>query len=232
MVRVSVVVWLVLPPVPLIVIVCVPARVLRDTVMLIVDVPDPGAGIGLGLKLTVTPDGTPLADKVIDELKPPETVVVIVECPVPPGATVIDDGESLIVKFGLVPVTVSVTVVVSTVLPEVPVTVIGYVPVATDAPTVIVIVEVPAPVIDVGLNPTVTPDGWPLAVNVITPSNPPVTALVMVEVPEFPCTIVSEEGEADRLNPGPCAVPASAFNSPEVLGLPQPVAKSYPTVAE
>ena len=44
-----------------------------------VDVPAPGAGIGLGLKLTVTRDGTPLADKLIDELKPPEIVVVIVE---------------------------------------------------------------------------------------------------------------------------------------------------------
>jgi hypothetical protein len=30
-----------------------------------------------GLKLTVTPDGCPVADKAMAELKPPETLVVI-----------------------------------------------------------------------------------------------------------------------------------------------------------
>jgi hypothetical protein len=50
-------------------------------------------------------------------------------------------------------------VVVSTVLPEVPVTVMGYVPVAVEEATVMVMMEVPAPVIEVGLKPTVTPAG-------------------------------------------------------------------------
>jgi len=148
-----------------------------------VDDPEPGAGIGFGLKPTLTRAGTPLADKLIDELNPPEIVVVIVEWPELPLLTVIDDGDALMVKLGLVPVTVSVTVVVSTRLPEVPVTVIGYVPVTVPEPTVIVMVELPAPVIEVGLKPTVTPDGCPLADKEMTPSNPPVTVLVMVEVP-------------------------------------------------
>ena len=95
-------------------------------------------------------------------------------------------GDALIVKFGLVPVTVSETVVVSTVLPEVPFTVMAYVPGAADADTVMVIVELPAPVIEVGLNATVTPLGCPVADRVMVPLKPPVTALVMVEFPALP----------------------------------------------
>ena len=49
--------------------------------MVMVELPAPGAGIGSGLKLTVVPDGTPDADKVMALLKPPLTVVVIVEVP-------------------------------------------------------------------------------------------------------------------------------------------------------
>ena len=60
-------------------------------------------------------------------------------------------------------------------LPEVPVTVMVYVPVAVDEATVIVMVEVPAPVIEVGLKLTVTPVGWPLADKEIAESKPPVT---------------------------------------------------------
>jgi len=168
----------------------------------------------------------------MDESKPPEIAVVIVECPEFPGSTVIDVGDALMVKLGVVPVTVSETVVVSTVLPEVPFTVIVYVPGAVDEATSIVIVEVPAPVIEVGLKLTVTPVGWPLADKVIAESNPPVTVLVMVEVPELPCATVTDVGDAERLKPGPDELPASALISPLPLGLPQPVAKSYPTVAE
>lgn len=158
--------------------------------------------------------------------------MVIVEWPEFPGSTVIDVGDAVMVKFGVVPVTVSETVVVSTVLPEVPFTVIVYVPGGVDEATSMVIVEVPAPVIEVGLKLTVTPVGWPLADNVIAESNPPVTVLVMVEVPELPCATVTEVGEAERLKPGPDELPASALISPLPFGLPQPVAKSYPTVAE
>ena len=46
-----------------------------------VELPEPGAGMGLGLKLTVVPDGMPEADSVIAPLKPPLTVVVIVDVP-------------------------------------------------------------------------------------------------------------------------------------------------------
>ena len=43
-----------------------------------VEVPEPGAAIGFGLKLTLCVLPSPEADKVMGELKPPETAVVIV----------------------------------------------------------------------------------------------------------------------------------------------------------
>ena len=67
----------------------------------------------------------PDAVKVIAELNPPAIVVVIVEVPELPRTTVIAVGEALTVKLGEVPVTVSETVVVAVVLPEVPFTVIA-----------------------------------------------------------------------------------------------------------
>src|SRR2546429_7817877 len=74
-----------------------------------------------------------------------------------PCVTVTLDGEAETLKFGWdVAFTVSVTAVVLVVLPEVPLTVMLYVPAATDAATVNVIVEVPAPVIEGGLKPTIT----------------------------------------------------------------------------
>ena len=54
---------------------------LKPTVMVIVELPAPGAGIAFGLKLTVVPTGTPVADRLIELLKPPLTVVVIVDAP-------------------------------------------------------------------------------------------------------------------------------------------------------
>lgn len=66
-----------------------------------------------GLKLTVTPPGWPLADNVTGELKPPETVEVIVDVPESPGATKTELGEAERLKPPeVVPVTVSETVVV------------------------------------------------------------------------------------------------------------------------
>lgn len=191
-----------------------------------VDVPEPGAAMLLGLKVMDCALPCPEADKLIAELKPPETVVVMVDVPELPRATLIDVGDALMVKLGVVPVTVKETVVVSTVLPEVPVTLMLYVPVAVDEATVIVMVDDPAPVIEVGLKVTVTPVGWPLADNEMAELKPPVTVLVIVEVPAWPCATDTEVGEAERLNPGPDELPARAAIRPAPLGLPQPVAKS------
>ena len=199
--------------------------VVEATAIVIVDVPEPGAAMDVGLKLTVTPVGWPVADKAIGALKPPETAVVIVDVPLLPWTTESEVGAAEMVKLGLaVAVTVSETMVVSIVLPEVPVTVMLNVPVAVDEATVIVIVEVPVPVIEAGLKPTVTPVGWPVAVKETAESKPPVAVLVMVDVPELPCTTDTEVGEAEMLKPG-VDVPESALISP-VFGLPQPVTRS------
>ena len=54
---------------------------LAPTAMVIVELPEPGAGMGLGLKLTVVPEGTPEADRLIALLKPPLTAVLMIEVP-------------------------------------------------------------------------------------------------------------------------------------------------------
>ena len=72
---------------------------LLPTVMVMVEVPEPGAGIGFGLKLTVVPEGTPEADRLIALLKPPLMVVVIVDVPWFPCTILSEAGEAESVKF-------------------------------------------------------------------------------------------------------------------------------------
>jgi hypothetical protein len=64
-----------------------------------VELPVPGAAIEVGLKLTVVPAGAPEAERLIELLKPPLTVVVIVEVPWLPCATLSEVGEAVRVKF-------------------------------------------------------------------------------------------------------------------------------------
>jgi len=109
------------PPVPFIAILWFP-KVALPTLTVIVEVPEPGAGIELGLKVTVWAVPSPVADKAIDELKPSKIVVVIVKLPVPPLETLMDEGEALMVKPGFCFVTFRVTVAVSVVPPDVPLT--------------------------------------------------------------------------------------------------------------
>lgn len=59
----------------------VPTGVLVPTVIVIVELPEPGAGIVTGLKLTVVPVGAPVADNVMALLNPPLTAVVTVDVP-------------------------------------------------------------------------------------------------------------------------------------------------------
>ena len=84
-----------------------------------VEDPEPGAAIDPGLKPAVVPDGSPEAVKVIAELKPSKTAVVMVLVPLAPCATETDAGEAAMVN----PVTVSATVAVCVTPPPVPVTV-------------------------------------------------------------------------------------------------------------
>src|SRR5580658_436996 len=113
-------------------------------------------------------------------------------------------------------VTVSVTSVFSVVAPDVPSTVILYLPGTVDEPTEIVMVEVPAPVTGFGLKPTLTPVGWPLALNVTGESNPPVALTVTTLVPTLPCATETAAGEAETLNAGLLAFVNVAMVSVEV----------------
>ena len=77
-----------------------------------------------GLKLTVTPDGMPLADIVMELLNPPKMAAVIVDVPLPPCAAVTELGLAVRVNPGAVPeVTASETMVVWVIPPPLPVTV-------------------------------------------------------------------------------------------------------------
>jgi len=68
-VRVTVVCCCKPPPLPVTVIGYVPAGVLAPTLIVIVELPDPGAGIVLGLKVTVVPLGAPVAARLMALLK-------------------------------------------------------------------------------------------------------------------------------------------------------------------
>lgn len=86
--------------------------------------PEPGAPMDDGVKLEVTPEGTPVAENEMAESNPPETAVVTTAYPLCPWKRYPEEGETEMVKLpDEVVVTVSDTGVVSTVLPEVPVTV-------------------------------------------------------------------------------------------------------------
>src|SRR5436305_5008302 len=100
-VRLTVVVWVVVPPVPVMVTVEVPTVAVEETVKVSVELPEPGAAIEAGLKEAVTPAGRPEAESEMALLKPPETAVVIVEAPVPPWAIETEVGEAAIVKSGV-----------------------------------------------------------------------------------------------------------------------------------
>ena len=91
------------------------------------------------------------------------------------------------VKLAVV-VTVRVTVVDCCSPPPLPVTTMLYVPAAVPPPTARVSVELPPPGAEIGLGLKVAdvPDGTPVADSKIALLNPPLTAVVMVETPEFP----------------------------------------------
>ncbi len=208
------------------VMVCVPVAVPVVVLSVRVDVPAPVMDVGL--KVAVTPDGSPLADKAIAELKPPVTVLVIVEVTELPLTTLTEEGEALRVKLPVTgAVTVRLTVAVCVSPPPVPVTVMVYVPVAVVEATAMVMVEVPEPgaAMGVGLKLTVTPVGWPLAVKAMAELKPPEAAVVIVEVPLLPCTTETDVGEAEMVKLG-TGGPVSAVIRAAPFMLPHPVTKS------
>jgi hypothetical protein len=82
--KVSVVVFVTPPPVPVIVMGYVPVLAVFETVRLKCELPEPGAAMGFGLKLAVTPEGSVEYDSEIAALNEPEVVVVTVAYPLWP----------------------------------------------------------------------------------------------------------------------------------------------------
>lgn len=81
MVSATVVLWVIPPPVALMVTLADPVADPLAAVRVSVELPLPGAAMEVELKLAVTPEGNPEADNDIAELKPPLTVVEIVVLP-------------------------------------------------------------------------------------------------------------------------------------------------------
>lgn len=179
---------------PVTVNVYVPVATVLFAFTVIVDVPLPVTDDGLNP--TDTPRGAPESDKLTVPVNP-ETAPIVTVSEVVLFRLTVTGVPALIVKSPLAAVfTVRETIVEWTVLPAVPVTVIVYVPGVTVEPTFIVIVEDPVPEIDAGLKPTVTPDGCPEADSETAEPNPPVTVLVILDVPKLPCATETEEGKA------------------------------------
>lgn len=145
------------------------------------------------MKTHVTPAGSPEHAKLIAELNPYCGVTVSVTAPCPPELIVRDLGDAPRVNAaGGADVTLSVTVVVSTVLPLVPVTVIGYSPTAVPKFVEIVICEEPVLVIEAGLKLTLTPFGSPLAPRATAELKPPAAVTLIVTVPLFPAATLRD----------------------------------------
>ena len=87
-----------LPPVAVMVMLAVPVVAVLLAEKVRVELPPPGAAMEAGLKLAVTPAGNPEADNETAELKPPLTVVEMVEVPEEPWVTLSEAGVAVTVK--------------------------------------------------------------------------------------------------------------------------------------
>jgi hypothetical protein len=196
-VRLSTVVFLSVPDVPVIVTVAVPvaavALAVKVSVLLLV--------AGLGLNAAVTPVGSPEAASVTLPENPLTEVMVMLLLPLaPPCVMVTAFGEAERLKaFRVFTVRLS-TVVFLSVLPDVPVIVTVAVPVAAVA--LAVKVSVLLLVAGLGLNAAVTPVGSPEAASVTLPENPLTEVMVMLLLPLAPpCVMVTELGLAVSVKP-------------------------------
>ena len=107
--------------------------------------------------------------------------------PGPHGSGGGDGGTSVVAEL-----ITSVTGVDWTREPDVPVTVRGKVPV--EAPVDIVKVDVPIPLITVGLNAAVVPGGKPLMLSFTLPINPPKSAVETVKLALEPAVTDCDAG--------------------------------------
>ena len=81
---------------------------------------------------------------------------------------------------------------------------IEYVPAVVPAATMNVAAEVCDPLIDAGLNCTVTPEGMFDADKATADENPPIAEIEIVELPLLPCVTVTDPGFAAIVKSGVC----------------------------
>ena len=114
------------PQVAVIVIVRVPVAALDVVLIFIVEVPDPGAAIEDGLNVIVSLLSSPVAERLIGELKLPDATVLIATLPELPRTIEIDVGEAESVNAaGEDDVIVNEIVAVCVIPPPVPLILIG-----------------------------------------------------------------------------------------------------------
>ena len=195
-VRLSTVVFLSVPEVPVIVTVAVPvaavALAVKVSVLLLV--------AGLGLNAAVTSVGSPEAASVTLPENPLSGVMVMLLLPLaPPCVMVTAFGEAERLKvFRAFTVRLSTVVFLS--VPDVPVIVTVAVPVAAVA--LAVKVSVLLLVAGLGLNAAVTSVGSPEAASVTLPENPLTGVMVMLLLPLAPpCVMVTLLGLAVSVKP-------------------------------
>ena len=153
----------------------------------------------LGLNDAVTPIGRLDAEKLTLPVKPRTGLMVIVDVPVLPRATLRLLGDAERLKFGP-GFTVRAIVVVCVKLPDVPVIVTVALPVV--AVLLAVNVSVLVLVVLLGLNDAVTPLGRPEADRPTLPPKPFCGLTVIVLVPLVPWVTVTLDGDAERLKFG------------------------------
>jgi hypothetical protein len=204
--KLTLVVWVRVPLVPVTVTVAAPVVAVLEAVKVRVLVPV----VDGGLKLAVTPVGKPLALNATLPLKPPAGVTVMPSVPELPWLIETAAEAAAREKSGLGgAVTVTLIAVVAESVPLEPVIVTDAVPTVAvpDAENVTVLV----PVVDAGLKEAVTPAGNPLALNATLPLKPPLGVTEMVSVADPPRFRASVDELAEREKPG---VGGLLFGSP------------------
>lgn len=198
-VRLTDVVWVRLPLVPVTVTLDVPVAAVADAVKVSVLLPV----VDAGLKLAVTPVGKPLAARATLPVNPPKGVTVTVLVPVPPCVTVAlaaaREKSGFCAWF-----TVKWIWIVWLMFPLVPVMLMVAIP--SEAELVAVKVSVLVVVADAGLKVAVTPPGTPLALKATLPLKIPIGVMVTVVDPEPPCVMVGEPADKEKSSNGVCTV--------------------------
>jgi hypothetical protein len=181
--------------------------------------PLPGAARLAGAKLAVTPLGSPVAEKAIGALKPPEGVVVIVTGIDPPGVRLMPAAPRVTAKLGVTTVRVRGCVLVSPPPVAVMMRVDTLAPTLEPAEIVKVLLPLPGAVMLVGAKFAVTPLGRPDTDRAMAELNPFPTVVVKVICAELPVATLAFEGLADNVK-----VAKTVKLSVWVLVIPPPVA--------